>query len=55
MPSKYKSLIEARNQWLTDKKLYKDFLKGGTKTVDNRLGAEDYILMTKNRLRDINL
>ena len=55
MISQYKSLIEARNQWQSDIKMYKDFLKGETKTFEGRHGAEEYICMAENRLKDINL
>ena len=55
MSSQYKSLIEARNQWERDIKMYKDFLKGETKTFEGRYGAEEYISMAENRLKDINL
>ena len=55
MGSQYKSLIEARNQWQSDIKIYKDFLKGETKTFEGRYGAEEYISMAENRLKDINL
>ena len=55
MSRQYKSLIEARNQWERDIKMYKDFLKGESKTFEGRYGAEEYISMAKNRLQDINL
>ena len=55
MSSQYKSLIEARNQWQSDIKMYKDFLKGKTKTFEGRYGAEQYISMAENRLNDIYL
>lgn len=55
MSSEYKSLIEAKNQWQNDIKMYKDFLKGETKTFEGRYGAEEYISMAENRLKDINL
>ena len=55
MSSQYKSLIEARNQWLRDIKMYTDFLQGETKTFEGRYGAEEYISMAENRLKDINL
>ena len=55
MCSQYKSLIEARNQWKKDIKMFKDFLKGETKTFEGRYGAEEYISMAENRLNDINL
>ena len=55
MTSQYNSLIEARNQWESDIKMYKDFLKGETKTFEGRYGAEEYISMAENRLKDINL
>ena len=51
----YKSLIEARDQWQRDIKMYKDFLQGETKTFEGRYGAEEYISMAENRLKDINL
>ena len=54
MSSQYKSLIEARNQWEMDIKMYKEFLQGETKTFEGRYGAEEYISMAKNRLQDIN-
>ena len=55
MISQYKSLIEARNQWQRDINMYKDFLEGETKTFEGRYGAEEYIAMAENRLKDINL
>ena len=35
--------------------MYKDFLQGQTKTFEGRYGAEEYISMAENRLKDINL
>ena len=55
MSRQYKSLIEVRNQWERDIKMYKDFLKGESKTFEGRYGAEEYISMAENRLNDINL
>ena len=55
MSSQFKSLIEARDQWRSDIKMYKDFLKGESKTFEGRYGAEEYISMAENRLKDINL
>ena len=55
MSSQYKSLIEARDQWQSDIKMYKDFLKGESKTLEGRYGAEEYISMAENRLNDINI
>ena len=55
MSSQYESLIEARNQWQSDIKMYREFLKGETKTFEGRYGAEEYISMAENRLKDINL
>ena len=55
MSSQYKALIEARDQWQRDIKMYKDFLKGESKTFEGRYGAEEYISMAENRLKDINL
>ena len=55
MSSQYKSLIDARNQWQRDIKMYKDFLQGETKTFEGRYGAEEYISMAENRFKDINL
>ena len=54
MSSQYQSLIDARNQWQSDINMYKDFLKGDTKTFEGRYGAEEYIAMAENRLNDIN-
>tara|TARA_Y100001968_G_scaffold291248_1_gene295522 strand:- start:358 stop:561 length:204 start_codon:yes stop_codon:yes gene_type:complete len=55
MSSQFESLINARNQWEKDIKMYKEFLKGDTKTFEGRYGAEEYINMAQNRLNDINL
>ena len=55
MCKQYKSLIEARDQWQSDIKMYKEFLRGETKTFEGRHGAEEYISMAENRLNDINL
>ena len=49
-----KSLIEARKQWESDIKMYKEFLKGETQTFEGRYGAQEYISMAENRLIDIN-
>ena len=35
--------------------MYKDFLRGQSKTFEGRYGAEEYISMAENRLNDINL
>ena len=48
------SLIEAKNQWENDIKMYKEFLKGETQTFEGRYGAQEYISMAENRLNDIN-
>ena len=55
MSSQHESLIEARNQWRRDIKMYKEFLQGETKTFEGRYGAEEYISMAENRLKEINL
>ena len=55
MSSQYQSLIEAKNQWERDIQMYKEFLKGETKTFEGKYGAEEYISMAENRLNDINL
>tara|TARA_B100000965_G_scaffold380658_1_gene377377 strand:- start:1495 stop:1689 length:195 start_codon:yes stop_codon:yes gene_type:complete len=54
MNQEIKSLIEAKKQWESDIEMYKDFLKGETQTYEGKYGAEEYILMAKNRLDDIN-
>ena len=41
MTKEYKSLIEAKYQWQRDIKMYKNFLKGQSKTFEGRHGAED--------------
>ena len=53
MNKEIKSLIEAKNQWERDIKMYKEFLKGETQTFEGRYGAEEYISMAENRLIDI--
>ena len=35
--------------------MYKDFLKGESKTFEGRYGTEEYISMAENRLNDIYL
>ena len=50
----FKSLIEAKLQWESDIKMYKEFLKGEAKTFEGKYGAEEYISMAENRLNDIN-
>ena len=55
MNSQYKSLINIRYQWQRDIRIYKDFLQYETKTIEGRYGAEEYISMAENRLKDINL
>ena len=54
MNKETKSLIEARNQWESDIKMYKEFLKSETKTFEGEYGAKEYISMAKNRIIDIN-
>ena len=54
MNSKKKALLEARNQLQIDIQMYKDFLKGETQTFEGRYGAEEFIMMAENRLKDIN-
>ena len=49
-----KSLTEAKNQWENDIKMYKEFLKGEPKTFEGKYGAEQYLSMAENRLKDIN-
>tara|TARA_B100000700_G_scaffold83255_1_gene93785 strand:+ start:224 stop:418 length:195 start_codon:yes stop_codon:yes gene_type:complete len=53
MNKEIKSLIEAKNHWERDIKMYKEFLKGETQTFEGRYGAEEYISMAENRLIDI--
>ena len=53
MKQEIKTLIEAKNQWEKDIKMYKEFLKGETKTFEGKYGAEEYISMAENRLNDI--
>ena len=55
MKKEKNNLIKAKKQWESDIKMYKDFLKGETKTFEGRYGAEEYISMAENRLQDINL
>ena len=54
MNQQVKSLIEAKNQWENDIKMYKEFLKGKAQTFEGKYGAEEYISMAENRLNDIN-
>ena len=50
-----KRLIEAKFQWESDIKMYKEFLKSGSQTSEGKYGAEEYITMAENRLREINI
>ena len=54
MNQEIKSLIDAKNQWEEDIKMYKEFLKGEAQTLEGKYGAEEYISMAQNRLNDIN-
>ena len=54
MNKQIKNLLEAKNQWESDIKMYKDFLKGKTQTDEGKYGAEEYISMAENRLNEIN-
>ena len=54
MNKEMKNLIDAKNQWENDIKMYKEFLKGESQTYEGRYGAQEYISMAKNRLNDIN-
>ena len=53
MNQEIKNLIEAKNQWENDIKMYKEFLKGEPQTLEGIEGANEYIIMAKNRLNDI--
>ena len=53
MNQEIKRLIEAKQQWENDIKMYKEFLKGKPKTLEGLQGANEYIIMAKNRLNDI--
>ena len=54
MNKEIEGLIKAKNQWENDIKMYKDFLKGKAKTFEGKYGAQEYISMAENRLKDIN-
>ena len=54
MKQEIKSLINAKNQWEKDIKMYKEFLKGEVQTFEGKYGAKEYISMAENRLNDIN-
>ena len=53
MDQEIKRLIEAKNQWESDIKMYKEFLKGDPQTLEGLQGANEYIIMAENRLNDI--
>ncbi len=53
MDQEIKRLIEAKNQWESDIKMYKEFLKGKPQTIEGIQGANEYIIMAENRLNDI--
>ena len=54
MNNEIANLLEAKNQWESDIKMYKEFLKGENQTFEGRYGAKEYISMAENRLNDIN-
>ena len=54
MNKEIKSLIEAKQQWENDIKMYNDFLKSKSQTVEGEHGAKEYISMAENRIIDIN-
>ena len=54
MNQEIKRLIKARIQWESDIKMYKEFLKSGSQTSEGKYGAQEYISMAENRLKDIN-
>ncbi len=47
-------LNESKHQWENDIKMYKEFLKGKSITFEGKYGAQEYISMAENRLRDID-
>ncbi len=47
-------LNESKLQWENDIKMYKEFLKCKSKTFEGKYGAQEYISMAENRIRDIN-
>ena len=47
-------LTKAKRQWEDDIKMYNDFLKCKSKTLEGKYGAKEYISMAKNRVNDIN-
>ena len=53
MNQEIKRLIEAKHQWESDMKMYKEFLKGEPQTSEGIQGANEYIIMAENRLNDI--
>ena len=54
MNKEIESLINAKNQWERDIKMYKEFLKTEAQTFEGKYGAQEYISMAENRLNDIN-
>ena len=54
MNQEIESLLDAKNQWEEDIKMYKEFLQGETQTIEGKYGAQEYISMAENRLTDIN-
>ena len=54
MNKEIESLINAKNQWERDIKMYKEFLKTEAQTFEGKYGAKEYISMAENRLNDIN-
>ena len=54
MNQEKKRLAKAKKEWENDIRIYNDFLKGKSQTFEGRYGANEYISMAKNRIKDIN-
>tara|TARA_Y100001968_G_C18857266_1_gene480910 strand:+ start:95 stop:289 length:195 start_codon:yes stop_codon:yes gene_type:complete len=54
MNQEIESLMKAKHQWENDIRMYKEYLKGETRTFEGKYGAQEYISMANNRLNDIN-
>lgn len=55
MKSEKEALLESKRKWENDIHMYQEFLKGEVKTFEAKFGAEEYILMAKNRIEAIEL
>tara|TARA_Y100001968_G_C19419362_1_gene750862 strand:+ start:1775 stop:1960 length:186 start_codon:yes stop_codon:yes gene_type:complete len=48
-------LLKARSKYEKEIRMYKEFLKGKSKTFDGKYGAEEFVALAQHRIEDIDL